>query len=263
MTWRPTPGEAARLLELGRSDAAFERIIAGLAAQLLLPGEGAVDGGANRGLHTGLLRRLAGPRGWVLAVEPQPLLARALRTLQLPSAQHAPCTVVEAALAERDGRAPFHLVLNHPSYSGLRLRDTPTPPEVERLEVACVTLDALLAGRAGLGLIKLDLEGGEFHALLGARETLARQRPAVIFECARRRAASLYGYSRDDYFGFFEAVGYRLLDLLGDPFGPADWERKLVPFYRVAVPRGGGAEARARQALPGLTRRLLQPAATA
>ena len=148
MTWRPTPGEAARLLELGRSDAAFERIIAGLAAQLLLPGEGAVDGGANRGLHTGLLRRLAGPRGWVLAVEPQPLLARALRTLQLPSAQHAPCTVVEAALAERDGRAPFHLVLNHPSYSGLRLRDTPTPPEVERKEREAAMKELLREMRA-------------------------------------------------------------------------------------------------------------------
>jgi hypothetical protein len=154
-------------------------------------------------------------------------------------------------------------VRNHLAYSGLRLRDTPTPPRVERLEVACVTLDTLLAGRQGLGLIKLDLEGGEFHALLGARETLARQRPAVIFECARRQTAALYGYSRDDYFGFFETIGYRLLDLLGDPFGPADWERGLDPFYRVAVPRGSGAEARARQALPGLMRGLLQPAATA
>jgi len=262
VTWRPTPGEAARLLELGRSDAAFERIIAGLAAHLLLPGEGAVDGGAHRGLHTGLLRRLAGPRGWVLAVEPQPFLALLLRELLGPRADQAPCAVAEVALAERPGRAPFHLVRNHPAYSGLRLRDTPTPPQVEQLEVACVTLDALLAGRQGLGLIKLDLEGGEFHALLGARETLARQRPAAIFECARRRTAALYGYSRDDYFGFFEAVGYRLLDLLGDPFGPADWERRLVPFYRVAVPRGSGAEARACQALPGLMRGLLQPAAT-
>jgi FkbM family methyltransferase len=257
VTWRPTPGEAERLLVLGRTTQTFERIVAGLARELLLPGEGAVDGGAHRGLHTGLLRRLAGPRGWVLAVEPQPFFARVLRTLQVPSEGHAPCTVVEAALAARAGRAPFHQVRNNLAYSGLRLRDTPTAPQVERLEVECVTLDGLLLDRPRLGLIKLDLEGGEFPALQGARETLARQRPAVIFECGRAKAASLYGYSREDYFGFFAANGYRLLDLFGAPFGPADWERKPVPFYRAAVPRGSGAEARVLQALPRLARACL------
>jgi len=116
----------------------------------------------------------------------------------------------------------------------------------------------------------LQREQGLFERLIGevaalvllpGAGSLARHRPVVVFEDSRQHAAQLYGYSAEDYFGFFGRLGYRLLDLFGRPFGPADWTRPRVPYYRIALPRGGGAEARVIQALPGIVRAHLSPAA--
>lgn len=257
MTWQPTPGAVERLFALQAEADLFEQLVAALAQQLLLPGDGAVDGGACYGRHTLGLARAVGPRGWVLAVEPRPALARRLALLLSPATGLPQVMVAAVALAAADGEASFHQITDGPeagNYSGLRLRQVPelAAPSVAVLTVACRTLDSLAAGRERLAFVKLDLEGGEFDALRGGRQSLVRHRPAVVFECGRGNAAALYGYDASDYFGFFEAVGYRLFDIFGQPFGPADWTRPGVPYYRVAVPRGSGAEARVLSDLPGL-----------
>ena len=253
--------EVERLRALQREQGLFERLIGEVAALVLLPGEGAIDGGAHQGLHLPRLAGLVGSRGWLLAVEPLPGFAARLRLLQAATPQLAPCRVIEAALSDRAGRAPFQHVTNSPAHSGLRLRHLDFVPDLAAIEVACQTLDELLAGRERLAFVKLDLEGGEFRALQGGAGSLARHRPVVIFEDSRQHAAQLYGYSAEDYFGFFGRLGYRLLDLFGRPFGPADWTPPRVPYYRIALPRGGGAEARVIQALPGIVRAHLSPAA--
>src|SRR5687767_3344890 len=67
------------LLTMQFADAlVFETIIAKLYSALLRPGDVCVDGGANRGLHTGRLARCVGPTGQVIAVEPIPSLSKEL-----------------------------------------------------------------------------------------------------------------------------------------------------------------------------------------
>jgi hypothetical protein len=48
--------------------------------------------------------------------------------------------------------------------------------------------------------VKMDLEGGEFHALQGATSIL-RDRPLVILENGRESAANLYRYTSEHWFG--------------------------------------------------------------
>jgi FkbM family methyltransferase len=49
-------------------------------------------------------------------------------------------------------------------------------------KVACVALDSI--DRLGIvGLLKLDCEGSELDALIGARQMIQRDRPRIIFEC--------------------------------------------------------------------------------
>lgn len=252
MPWTPSEGERARLLALGLGDDLYERFLGQLARRLLHPGEGAVDGGAFRGLHTVTLARAVGPTGWVLAVEALPDRALVLRGLIGRHSGLPQVEVAAVALAAEAGEATFHHVLAAPAYSGLRPRELDAPSPVRTLTVRCRTLDDLVGARRGLALLKLDLEGGEFDALRGARRLLERERPLVLFECARQNAAALYGYSAEDYFAFFAAAGYRLLDFFGRPFGPANWREPGVPFYRAAVPRGGGLETR----LPAMLRAL-------
>jgi len=55
---------------------------------------------------------------------------------------------------------------------------------LEPTRMACMTLDRVVADQqlARVDFIKIDVEGGELDVLAGARDTLARFRPAVVME---------------------------------------------------------------------------------
>jgi FkbM family methyltransferase len=224
-----------RLFALQDSANIFEDIIAGLYRAVLAPGDLAVDGGANRGLHSFPMAEQVGPTGQVIAFEPIPWLAESLRQERarrgLPQLE-----IRQQALADREGGASFHWIRNADGYSGLQPRPYPMPPEREMIEVETTRLDPLLAGAGRRWrFVKLDLEGGEFRALQGAAEALARHRPVIVFENARAGSAAAYGYDAESYFSFFEGLGYRLRDLFGRPFSRAEWESPGLPWYFIGA----------------------------
>lgn len=49
-------------------------------------------------------------------------------------------------------------------------------------EVSLVTLDSAVIGMTGIGLIKVDVEGHDYAALVGAKETIATHKPVILFE---------------------------------------------------------------------------------
>lgn len=69
-----------------------------------------------------------------------------------------------------------------------------------------VRLDAL--GLTACGLVKLDLEGGEFFALLGALETLRKHHPVLILEFGRL-SVKHYGVTAQSIERLLELGGYR------------------------------------------------------
>jgi FkbM family methyltransferase len=253
-----------RLFALQDSANIFEDIIAGLYRAVLAPGDLAVDGGANRGLHSFPMAERVGPAGQVIAFEPIPWLAETLRNERsrrsLPQLE-----IRQQALADRDGSASFHWIRNADGYSGLQPRPYPMPPERELIEVETIRLDQVLEGEMleGSGrpwrFIKLDLEGGEFRALQGASQALARHRPVIIFENARAGSAAAYGYDAESYFGFFEELGYRLRDLFGRHFGRAEWESPGLPWYFIAA-ADAADQALLDRAVPEVLQAVLQQA---
>jgi FkbM family methyltransferase len=79
-------------------------------------------------------------------------------------------------------------------------------------EIPRITIDAL--GLPSLGFLKLDIEGSEPLALQGARETLRRCRPIVLFENKgfwRHR----YGFPIDGPQQILSACGYRQVEIAG------------------------------------------------
>ena len=137
-----------------------------------------IDGGANRGSFTDAFLQLHRPERIVL-VEAIPDLAENLRARYRSDPR---ITVVQAALAERNGEAQFEINRSEASSSLLPIdvrnskwfaRDMRV---ARTIQVPTLTLPELMV-RAGLetvDLLKLDLQGAERLVLTGGAEVLDR-----------------------------------------------------------------------------------------
>lgn len=153
----------------------------------------AVDGGAYVGNWTASMRTCFDK---VIAFEPHPESAKRFRE------RHGadPSVVLyEKALFDR----PCRTILEHP---GKRTARTST--YVRRDDngtVEAIALDSL--NLASCGLLKLDLEGAEYDALVGAAETINRCRPVLIVEM--ERFGRRFGHSQDETRQLIAGMDYR------------------------------------------------------
>jgi len=144
----------------------------------LANGAGFVDAGANIGFYSVAAASAVGPCGRVYAIEMLPETASILRRhVALNSASNV--TVVESALSELSGETVEAVVC--PGYWGQASIALPRQGPVRTIHVKTTTLDEILAREPFVDLIKLDLEGAEAPALIGATETL-RKTHKVLFE---------------------------------------------------------------------------------
>jgi hypothetical protein len=58
-----------------------------------------------------------------------------------------------------------------------------------------------------LDFIKIDVEGAEMNVLIGARNTIVRLRPIIVFESGMG-GLEFYGYRPEQLFSFFHEIGY-------------------------------------------------------
>ena len=138
-----------------------------------------LDIGANTATFAFIARKLS-PDGRVVAFEP---LARiAARARQNVQVSGCAVEVVQAAVADREGRREIHDPGGQNAYSASLIADFLAQRTVART-VEVVTIDGVCK-RRGLRprLIKIDVEGAETLVLLGARETLAACRPRILCE---------------------------------------------------------------------------------
>lgn len=167
---RLLPGADARV----RRDAVDIRH---LMARDLEPDSNVIDVGANTG---DMLRDMLAhaPRGSHWAVEPIPEMAERLNRA-FPQVR-----VFHGALSDRPGWRTFYLVPEHPAWSGFEKQDYPPGAHPRKIEVEVKRLDELVGPAAPCDFVKIDVEGAELEVLRGARETLRRCRPVVLFEHA-------------------------------------------------------------------------------
>jgi FkbM family methyltransferase len=244
----------------------FESVISDIYTGTLRPGDLAVDGGANVGRHTFPMALAVKKAGMILAAEAIPALAKSLakeaRRRDLPQVR-----VIAKALYDRETTVEYHLVENNPHYSGIEARKYDFDAKVRRIPLATVTIDMLVREnnvwlnylhRRRWRFCKLDLEGGELRALQGARKSLSRHRPLVVFENGQDLSARYYRYSKDEWFDFFDSLGYAVLTLWGRPFTREDWGRSDIPWYFIASPRNSDHEGFLAVKLPALLRNYLR-----
>lgn len=173
--------------------ARYDREATDVMRRVLRPDSSCIDVGAHSGSMLEEILELA-PRGSHHAFEPLPRYAARLRS-RFPQVQ-----VHEAAVGDEMGEVEFVHVVNAPAYSGLRERDYDRPDvKLERVRVREVRLDEVIPESSAIAFIKIDIEGGEFHALRGAQRTVRRCRPVVVFE-AGAQSTGRYGVVPEDLY---------------------------------------------------------------
>jgi FkbM family methyltransferase len=173
-----TGPEMRALLSVGgRREARDRHAMSVLLAATLARDAHTIDVGAHSGAVLREIVRIA-PEGRHIAYEPLPDLARQL------SGEFPTVDVRNAALSDETGETSFIHVDSAPEFSGLRERDYGGIDNVEKHEITVRTerLDEMLPDGFVPRFIKIDVEGAEMLVLRGARKTIARHRPSIVFE---------------------------------------------------------------------------------
>lgn len=90
--------------------------------------------------------------------------------------------VFQLALGDETGTATFTHVVSNPAYSGFKERSYTKEETLQTIEVTVEKLDNVLPPKARVDFMKVDVEGAELQVLQGARETIKRAQPVIVFE---------------------------------------------------------------------------------
>lgn len=156
----------------------WERDAQGLMVKHITPDAVVYDVGANYGIHTLLMARLA-TKGTVYAFEPMPAIMHALReNVALNGFRNV--RFVPLALSNESGTAEF--VTGHHRGAG-HLRSAGTS-EGTRSQVETCSIDEFVYSRANPAptFLKVDVEGAESQVLEGAVRVLAEARPIILLD---------------------------------------------------------------------------------
>ena len=187
-----------------------------------LPATGIVlDIGAHLGTHALAFARWA-PGATIVAVEAQPDVAAVLRVNAMLNGLDN-IEVHEAACALRDGWCPMPAVPQD-NLGGFSLVEAARPAGWWRrwqgrpsgAAIRLLRLETLLAGRQGIGFIKMDIEGMELPALRGGLRTVTRDRPVIYLE-------QLSTASLPALFELLAPLGYTMHWLESQPFNRANF----------------------------------------
>lgn len=171
--------------------------------ELVTPGDTVVDVGANRGLFTFFCAHRVGVGGKVICFEPNPLCVRSIeRELQENAVENV--NLHSFGLGDRDAKLSLSVP---PINSGEATFGPSRYDNAENVEAAVRVGDSVLADELPT-LIKLDIEGYEFHALVGLEGTIKRARPVVITELNADFLQSC-GSSPAELKALMERFGYR------------------------------------------------------
>ena len=200
----------------------------------LEPGDHVADVGANIGFFTVLAAKRVGSGGRVTAFEPAPAVQELLRASIAESRVEAQVELIPKAVS--DTRGTVRLVfqgLDQGSRNSGGSYLAPAGTDAASTVVAeTVPLDEVPFER--LDLLKVDAEGAEPLVFRGARATLERHRPAILFELNPLQLRRVAQCSAADVHDLLTGLGYEVRLLSGAPLTGLD---DAAVLSAVALPR--------------------------
>jgi FkbM family methyltransferase len=163
------------------------------------PDSNCIDVGCHKGEMLDLILKYA-PSGQHYCFEPLPDLFDGLIQKKYPPN----CHFFDTALSRETGTTSFNYVVSNPSYSGILRRRYDRPNEEDTtITVKTELLDNIISENTHIDFIKIDVEGAEMLVLEGAKKTINRCKPIVVFEHGLG-ASDVYGTTPRQIFTFFE-----------------------------------------------------------
>lgn len=194
---------------------AFESEIVEIMIQCAKPGSIVLDIGAHIGTHAIPVSRKVGAEGAVLAFEPMnKWYMELLRTISLNE-----CTNI-IPIAKALGNSPQKV----PSSVFFSVRNNEDFPSIEPSEnedvVDIIPIDSLNLNN--ISLIKIDVENYEYFTLLGAKETILRNQPILLFECwVKANYESTPPLEKENFdrvIALIESYGYEIYSIFSNDF---------------------------------------------
>jgi FkbM family methyltransferase len=147
-------------------------------------GKTVFDVGAYQGIYTMFFARAVGPRGRVVAFEPNPVNYEAI-TDNIELNGFTAVTVKAMALSDRTGTADLLFPIREPARGSLRADYQSSLAgrfESRKVKVLLDTLDNQLAELPAPDFVKIDVEGAELEVLDGMPTLLEEHHPSLFIE---------------------------------------------------------------------------------
>ncbi len=197
----------------------------------LPPNAAVFDIGANVGFYTVLAAAALRARGngTVHSFEPNPMIFAELeRNVALN--QFTNVQLCQQGVSDVVTEMPLFVNDNAITFSSLRRTQDFLTNEIR---VPVTTLDAYTENFvAPIGLIKIDVEGGELAVLRGARKLLQEHRPIILYE-EFERGYQQFGYTIQDTRAYLRDFGYELLAIDSHTTRALDALTKHVAYQNV------------------------------
>ena len=201
-------------------------------------GDTFVDIGAYIGFYSILARNIVGDSGKVIAFEPNPESYEMLKkNFELNGYKN--CIAENIALFDEDGF--FSLFTAKRGISSSSLFKVEGIHSGQHFTVKATTFDKYCKNHDIVpNLVKIDVEGAEYNVLLGAQEVISLYRPKLLIEIHPQHLETA-GHSLQEFFGFLEQQGYRILLISGSDVNKIS-TTELVRLCKVGMKNRYGGE---------------------
>lgn len=186
----------------------FEPDVIGIAKQYIAKNSTVLDIGSNFGQMSVEFSRLVGAKGKVYSFEAQEVVHNfTVKNLAANNCDNV--ILINKAVYNENGKVFFFEDIdfeNGNPYSSNYIKQS---KEDTSKPVESITIDSLNIADP-ISLIKIDIQGSDLFGLQGAKETILKNKPIILFEF-EEQFQEKFGTSFQDYVDFVNSIGYRFL----------------------------------------------------
>lgn len=172
---------------------------------ILKKGSTFVDIGANIGYETLWGSFLVGDTGYVYSFEPVPHLAKQIKE-SIKINNFSNIKLIQKAAGDKEYVTKIYLHKEDAGLTSIENKESATT----NIEINVTTLDKELTSITSLSLIKIDVEGYEYEALIGSKNILEKFHPIIIFEFSPYLYEKSYRGKSLSILNFLDSLGYTI-----------------------------------------------------